>query len=396
MSRPHPALIDVAAGRMPGRIENVNGFVRSAIEHRMAGLVLSSAKAGHIELGAPALRAISATDLVIRAHHEELWQSLENVTAHLSQAGFEIGTFKGVTAEARWYDRPGERPCIDLDLLVAPYDRQRIEEILSLFNPRHPLLPHIRQLAAENRLQAIDVVMAPAVSVDLHLDLFRIGLAARTRDLIWERMVPFQLRGGATVSVPDAETSLVHLLLHLNRDGFPFVLGLVDVVRLVAREGLDWSFIEELVRREGLEAATFASLDRVSDLLAIPSLRPGSRRRRPRQAVWKRLWPERDALRGSEGRADRRRRELWLPFLARGRRLEAARWWFRRVVWPPVILVDLWHGPGRGPRLWRRAVARLHQTDGRLDPSATRGKVIGASTGRRRNASARTSSGFSR
>src|SRR5205823_13647832 len=122
---------------------------------------------------------------------------------------------------------------------------------------------------------------------------------------------------GTTIRVPDAELSLIHLLLHLNKDSFPRLLGYADVARILSREQLDWAFIDGFVREEGFEVAAYCSLMTVVDRLELP--RPDVMvPQGPRAAAWRAVWPEKATLLGSAG-SERSRRQDALPFLAPGR-----------------------------------------------------------------------------
>ena len=60
MAAPHPALIDIAAGRCAGTVGDEDAFVDSALEHRMAGLALWAADNGMLIAGAAARRRLAA------------------------------------------------------------------------------------------------------------------------------------------------------------------------------------------------------------------------------------------------------------------------------------------------------------------------------------------------
>jgi hypothetical protein len=51
MARPHPALIDIAAGRAVGPVDDEAAFVESALKHRLAGLALWAANNDMLSVG---------------------------------------------------------------------------------------------------------------------------------------------------------------------------------------------------------------------------------------------------------------------------------------------------------------------------------------------------------
>lgn len=359
MARPHPALLEVAAGRPVPSVDDLGGLVRSALEHRMAGLVFSYVEAGRLPASGHWLHALARQDLLERSRQLRLWGILEEATLRLRSAGFEVATAKGLTAQARWYDRAGERPCVDVDLLIAPGDVARIEHLVRVLDPHHHLLPKVQSLVDCGFLQWIDVQARPGLWLDLHPDLFKLGLPSRRLDLIWGRTRPFRLPSGQTVRVPDPEISLIHFLVHVNKDRFPYLLGLVDVHRILEREELDWEFIDRFLHEEGLETPVRLALDTVVETLRISH--PYRRAVGGWRAVaWRRLWPASSLVQGRQGTTQRPHREFFLPFLIRGRFPAALRWWLRRL-FPPAPLVDRWYGSGRSPYLWRLVSGRIRR-----------------------------------
>jgi hypothetical protein len=344
MNRPHPALVDVAAGRRPAAVTDPAELLRSAFEHRMGGLLLTEVLTGRCQLPPEATGVLARADLAERAHQERLWVTLETAVRRLSAEGFTVATIKGLAAQSRWYQRAGERPCVDVDLVVAPAHAQHLSDVVAILAPDHPHRRSLGPLVASGYLRWADVELSPGQWLDLHLDPFKLGLPVLQADAIWQRMTPFPLPEGGTVLATDAEISLILFLLHLNKDRFRRLIGFADVRRLLAAEDLDWAFIERFLRREGLETPVRLALDTVVAVLGIPHPQRVVVRGW-RAQVWKALWPVSSAAGGRTEALRRRRRQLCLPFLIRGRVIEALRWWFRLAL-PPRLAVERWYGGG--------------------------------------------------
>src|SRR5688572_18867969 len=107
MGRPHPLLIELAAERIPdgARPLNPKALLESAFEHGMHGLLWSSSADGPIHLPREQLQLLTARDLATQAHHERLWETLQDVQMRLERRGVRTAAVKGVTAEDRWYGR---------------------------------------------------------------------------------------------------------------------------------------------------------------------------------------------------------------------------------------------------------------------------------------------------
>ena len=359
MGRPHPSLVDLAAGRNPVGVPADPGqLVRSAIEHRMAGLLWSSVEAGRIDLPPRNRLDLARLDLQTRAHHERLWRTLDRIIDHLDAEGIAVASAKGVVAEKRWYDRLGERPCIDIDLLLDPADLGRASAVLAALQPDHELLADIDEIARTGRLQSVDVLFDD-VEVDLHFDILKLGVGIRNPSLVWDRTEIVITPGGRRIRALDAEMSFAVLLIHALKDRFAYLLGLTDVRRLGDIAGLDWVFIEKFMESEGLSAVGYSSLEAIYEALGLdapthPAIRGW------RGAASRRLWPSSIRLQGQVGRIDHHRRQKLVPFLMPGRGLDGAAA-LTRLTFPSSRLVDYYHWDTTGPYLWRLAVGRLRR-----------------------------------
>lgn len=358
MGAPHPALLDLVAGRALPAIGDSSALVRSAVDHRVHGLLWSAVRAGEVALDAPDRLALAGHAVATRSLQSRIWAALDRVAPAAAALGVDIATVKGVTAEARWYDAEGERPCRDLDLLVAPHHLDRVGALIRHLDPLHPLAGDVQALVDAGRLQSVQVVVAD-VPVDIHLDLFKLGVPSRQRDAIWQGTVPFPLPSGGIVAVLDAETALVHFLVHMNKDRFRWLLGYADVVHLLQRTTVDWDRVDVLAAGDGLEVPVRRSLAAVLDGLGLPRQGPAPL---PgwRDVAWQRLWSERVRLQGDLGVVRFRHRQALLPALAPGRAPEALGLWARKL-FPDPDLVTYSNGAEKGGYVRRLTSGRFHR-----------------------------------
>ncbi|MGH2499057.1 MAG: nucleotidyltransferase family protein, partial [Candidatus Limnocylindria bacterium] len=331
--------------------------MRSAVEQRMAGLLWTRVATGELALPQAERDLLREEDLRTWGRHRILWDALADLARRLAAMGVEFAVAKGVIAEARWYGRVAERPSSDIDLLVAPHDVGRVGAVLAELSPQHRLRGAAQALVDAGQLQSIDLWIGQ-VPIDLHTDLLKLGIVgSRQRHLIWERTRLFPLPSGGTVRVPDAEMSLIHFLLHLNKDSFARLLGFADVARICAREKLDWDFIDAFARREGLAHPLYLTLEVVRSTLGLAEparAAPGGWR----ATAWRLLWPPSVRLRGESGRVRFRHRQLWLGLSAPGRTAAALRG-LLRLIFPPPALLTYFFPRARGPYLLRLAQGRL-------------------------------------
>lgn len=353
MARPHRALVRLASGRGLPVVEDHDEVARSAIEHRMGGMLWTRVQRGEVDGPSEWRHRLAGADLVTRAHHERLWATLVRVAAELRERGLDVASFKGVTAEHRWYGRLGERPCSDVDLLLHPDQLRRIDEVVSVVQPDHPLRGRVAPLVTTGRLQSVELTTSDGVSIDLHADVFKLWLPSR-REIAWSRTTDVPWREGASVRALDAEASLVQFLVHLTKDRFRSLLGYADVARLLRLQDLDHDFIRWWVRTEGIEIHYDLALNVVVDTLGLPGdVAPF---RGPRALTWRVVWRSSIRLRGTEGQVRFRQRQIWVTLLARGHPVAKARFLARKL-FPPAELVA-YRGHGRGPYAWRLTVGR--------------------------------------
>jgi hypothetical protein len=342
-------LVELAAGRAPQGSRFDASELELATDHRMTGLLCTW---GREHLVDRELRTwLVMHDLGVRAHLQHIWTVLESVVAALHAAGIQVATMKGVTAEARWYARQGERPCSDIDLLLSPHQLDRAAQAVAVLQADNPWIPQLDRLVAARRVQAV-TLRVDNVDVDLHFDLLKLGIPTRGAHDLWDQTVLHRLPAGATVRVLDDTASLFHLLVHLNKDRFQRLLGYADIQRVMAGGRVDWDLLTLNARREGIEVAVLRTLETVVDELRLPWPTDLTRPRGPRAVVWGLLWNRGIRLRGSEGRLRYRMRQNWIALLARGRGVEALWWWLRKM-WPPGVAVDLQYEGIRGPYLWK-------------------------------------------
>jgi hypothetical protein len=376
MGRPHPVLVEIAAGRdAPAFFEDIPWLLASAQEHRMAGLLARAVAEDPRNMTTAQLTRLATFNLSVKAHHQRLWRGLEEVARTLQPTGIEVASFKGITAEARWYEGIGDRPSVDIDLLLSPHQLDRIDDVIAIFQPDHRLAQSAHVLADLGYLQHVDLRWRDSISIDLHFDVLKVLVWGRSAEEIWRRTTDLTIAGRDPVRVIDAETSLIQSLLHMTKDRFPYLLGFVEVVRIVEHEGLDWDFIDRFVHDEGLEATTYLALESVYRALELPLPASAPTVRGWRRPAWFVLWGPRTQLQGRAGRLTRHRRQFWIPTLARGRFLEGLRR-LGRLAFPPEALMDHYHPNSRGPYLWRLISGRRLRSSQRKRRSTNVGRVM--------------------
>lgn len=364
MAKPHAALIEIAAGRPVAGVADPDELVRSAVEHRMAGMLWSRVERGDVTVRPESKVMLASRRLADRSQSERLWQALSHVGTRLSGAGIEVATFKGVSTEARWYDASMSRPASDVDVLLPPGNPGSMGKVVEVLHPGHVLGPHADELIAKHAIDSMTFEVHPGVDLDVHTDIFKLGFPARQQQLIWERTRLFPAPGGGSVRVLDPEVALIQALLHLNKDRFTFLMAEVDVARILAQEELDWDFIERFVHVEGLEVPVLMSLAAVREDLGLDRL-PVKVPTGSLATAWNALWGPKVRLNGHLGFVKRRRRAILLPFAVTGRRRAALRS-ARYKILPPRPVARWTYGRDSGPYAWIVISGRAQRSLGRL------------------------------
>lgn len=360
--RPHPALLDLARGAPVGRLDHdAEQVLTSAAEHRMSGLLRTQLADGRAALSdTRLLRRVVGEDLARQQAHRRRWACAAALQAELEPEGLATAMLKGVTFEARWHDRLGERPSGDIDLWLDPRRVTRFADAVGIIDPSHHLHGVVQQLVDAGDHQATEL-QRDGIWIDLHADAFKLGTVMRTGHAVFDRRVLVDGPDGHQVWALCPEDALVHHLLHLNKDRFRRLLGYVDVARLISRSELDWALVREVARAEGLTDVLRACLQAVDDIIPLDMPKPapstGLRHR-----IWQVAWPPRIRLSGDQGVLRYRYRQDLLALLAHGRFVETLRVRWRQRLLPPAAVVDDVYPGLQGPYLWRLTAGRIRAT----------------------------------
>ena len=359
MARPNADLLAVAADRPLERVTS-DHIVEMAIEHRMAGLLASRVESGQIDLDPESWNRLQEADMVGWARNRMLADVAVKLVSTAASLGLRVSIMKGLATEARWYDRPGERPSYDIDLVVHPDDLNLVPLLVEVLHPSHSLLPDLAGLIRSGHLQSLDLKLND-LPIDLHWDPLKLELVrARRPDMVWDRVEQVEVKTGGLVPAFDPEYALIGHLLHLNRDRFRYLLGFADVARILQRTELDWGFIERVLAVEGLKVPVAMSLATVIEGLHLKVRPPLSSGTGPKAQIWKRAWPPDQQLLGIPHSARQTHRQFLIPVTGSGRTVETLLGYLRRLI-PPPTLINYYYPHVRGPYFWKLLFARFRR-----------------------------------
>ena len=350
MALPPRALVEIAAGRPATSVVDADAAIASASAHGLTGLLWSRVRSGELELPRDRALTLAAVDVAQREHHAALTSALTRVTGLLDERGIRTATFKGVCAELRWYERVGDRPCRDIDLLLCPDDVHRLGEAVDLLDPQYRLRAGLDRRVELGVQQAATVVFE-GLTIDLHVEVPKLGVPSRSRDLVWRRVTTHRFADGTEVRVLDAEGHLFAFVTHLLKDRFARLLNHVDVFRVAGESTLDWDAVRAIARVDALEAPLARALHIVATTLDVDLDIPMRRPLKP-SLMWSILCREDARLAGSRPRP---RSLLLVPLVIPGRRREVLRSLARRARPPAAIGHDLYPDESANPvKRWLR------------------------------------------
>lgn len=356
MARPHPSLIDLAAGRIkPGTAFSANAY-NSAGEHRVSGLVYHGIATGDLVVTDLLRRSAAEARLTLRAQNLRLWDEFEAVRDTLAATGVEIAVIKGIATDLLYYPAVATRPAADLDVLVAPSAAARISEVLAALDPEHGLIDTIDDLVAAHHLQSVDIKLPSGVWLDVHVDAVKTGIELRSRVAMWDRTELHEGPDGRSIRALHASDALVQAVIHQLKDRFSLLRGHADIARIIRSDEVDWDIVAATLRADGLGAVFWPALSIVLDELHLHSMVAPT----PSMGTFSvnRVWPPGTRLHGYTGMNRKVRAKHAIPFLMAGRKREAMRH-FWRILFPPGDMLAYQHPGFTGPYVWRLFRMRL-------------------------------------
>lgn len=358
-----PLLVDLAAGRVPRAAGEQSALVASAADQRMLGLLWQATRAGDVTVDEVQKKRMAISQVRSRSREAKIVAVLPRLLEIAKSIDVRLVLFKGAALEHQLYGVSGLRPYSDLDVAVAPESSARIGELVRRLDPTHSLVNDAQRLSDAGILDAIDIEFDD-VWIDLHTDAFKVGLELRESDLVWGSTETVEI-AGVDVEVFGLEAATLQMMLHEIKDRFSFLVGHCDLLRLCTDPRLDRALLRKMIAAQGYDSLFTFVMDVVEGDLGL-QIHPTEAVRGWRHIVARRVWSAGVRLGGSNGRRQHLHRQQFIPFLAKGRTLEALKWW-RGVVFPSTEMLVYWgellhphHPKLRGPYPWKLASRRWY------------------------------------
>lgn len=314
-----------------------------------------------------------------RARHLVMTAELGRVLRRCRAEGLPVMVLKGPALAETVYPDPTLRPFSDLDLLVRPADRLRMDAVLRDLGHRRVADEHSWDF--DIAYDGATLYEAPvSVRVDLHWSLLtepRFVCNRAEQAAVWERAVPLTVAGEPALGLGREDLVLylaTHLAVHHALAGLLRYWDLALILEHSQGE-LDWDALLARAARWRVRRALFFVLRGVGSAFGssvpppvLAALRPAG----PRAALLAAM-----VRAGDRGRLERLEYLVTLLLVDRARDLYGA---LRQALWPPADWLRARYGLAAGSRvaLYLTHVRRL----GGVIGGAT-GALVGGASGRR-------------
>ncbi len=230
---------------------------------------------------------------------------LADVVRILRGRGVEVIVLKGPTVAHSVYPRPELRIYHDLDVLCRASDYPAL--LQALFDNRYTsagtheneaggthekLLPKPSP-SESHQVRAFDDPSGD-VRIEVHFDALQLGLRDRNEEQFWRQSRTRDV-GGVEIRVLAPEHQFLHLAVHAHRHGYSRLSWLIELDLLVGRgsDSMDWGFLTQVAREEGVGTALRHALSTAHAVLGtpLPVLPPPTLEERCLGVCYRALWP---------------------------------------------------------------------------------------------------------
>jgi hypothetical protein len=313
------------------------------------------ADAGWTGVPPSARRRLTDALAASRARHLVMTRELGRILKRCAAEGLAVVVLKGPVLAESVYPDPALRPFSDLDLLVRPADRLRVDVVLRDLGHRRVADEHSWDF--DIAYDGATVYESPDhVRIDLHWELLTEPRFVCDLDEagIWERSVEITVAGQAARGLQREDLVLylaAHLAVHHSLAG---LLRYVDLALLLELRGgdVDWATLQARAARWRIGRALFFVLLGACALFGTsvpPTVLAALRPRGPRARLLAAL-----VRRSDDGRLLRLEHLITLLLVDRGRDLAGA---LRHALWPSAGWMRARYGIDAA---WRPALYRAH------------------------------------
>jgi hypothetical protein len=204
-----------------------------------------------------------------------LARAMEEALLALEAEGVPVAVLKGAVIAQQFYPDTDLRPYRDIDLLVPLEANESVAAICARLGyvvaEDHGGTHAAHEGTCETPFETAYVHSQTGLSLDVHYDHLQVGLRPRELDGLWRRSEPWTFHR-AQARCPGLNDLFLSLAVHLHRHGFERLIWFKDLDLIIRRAGekLDWRWLDETARAEGVGASLQHTLWLLERLLATP------------------------------------------------------------------------------------------------------------------------------
>lgn len=203
-------------------------------------------------------------------HNLQLLWALNGVLKGLQAVAIPVIVLKGAYLVQSIYGSVGQRPMVDVDILVREDDIGRCDERLRQLGYRYH---ETSEEAAHHLLYTTPDAEKQLIEVHWRISPPQFPFAVPMEGL-WSRAQPFRTGGIETLAL-SLEDLLLHLCYHDSYHHRYYAIGLknlVDVAEIVRQKGedIDWTMVEARAQGWGIAKGVYLTLHLAKTLLEVP------------------------------------------------------------------------------------------------------------------------------
>lgn len=241
-------------------IKNWDEFISLAYSHGVFPLVYQVLKKHEDKIPLNTIAFMKQTYMNLVKTNMLMTSELIKVSKLLEDNGIKAIAFKGPVLSAMAYGDVISRQYVDLDILVD--DDRLLDSIEILKNNEYSLEDDFKlDLLKKNRSIFHDVTLRKnnIVNIELHWRLFSDEYMTGISDLnIKENLRPFEYQN-QTLNVFDNEIQILYLSIHGAKHNWERIEWLVDIVRFIENNTMNWKRLLDLIQKTKTEKILFST-----------------------------------------------------------------------------------------------------------------------------------------
>jgi len=220
--------------------------------------------------------------------NEEKYKELDKILKAFEKEDIDVIVLKGMYLAKHIYKDIGLRPMSDIDLLVKKQDLPKIDILLKKINYKG----HLNSIDKTSKFLKISKLetnvhlcyLKKNICVEVHTRPTDIGLPHKRTDLLWNYYQNTKYRNNFDI---------VFLSTHLHQHSFSRIVWFYDLLFLLNSKRINWNFLYDITKQEGLKTSVYYALKFTEDLFKIFKINSKIKKIKPnllRDKLFRNVW----------------------------------------------------------------------------------------------------------